>query len=122
MGTIQDDFHKHGTVCVSTDCWKRWWTMEANSLKHLPLILSGPGTFFGLIFASYFLTSSTCSVIGCMSREWIHVLWHVTICHLSTFSKFHWEIFISTGFLVLFASLCHFNFAFVTYAIHNICQ
>ena len=24
MVTIQDDFHKHGAVCVSTDCWKRW--------------------------------------------------------------------------------------------------
>ena len=69
MRTMHDDFHKHGTVCVSTDCWKRSWTMGANSLlhslRHLPLILSGPGAFFGLIFASSFLTSSTCSVIGC---------------------------------------------------------
>ena len=43
--------------------------MGANSLlhshRHLPLILSGPGAFFGLIFGSSFLTSSTCSVIRC---------------------------------------------------------
>ena len=36
-----------------------------HSLRHLLLILSGPGAFFGLIFASSVLTSSNCSVIGC---------------------------------------------------------
>ena len=55
--------------CVSTDCWKRWWTMGANSLlhslRHQSLILLGTGASFGLIFTNYFLTSSTCSVIGC---------------------------------------------------------
>ena len=38
------------------------------------------------------------------------------------FFKCHREVSIGTAFLVLYACLSHINFAFVTYARHNICQ
>ena len=49
---------------------RRWEPINSllHSLRHLPLILSGPGVFFGLIFAIYFLTSSNYSLIGCLFR------------------------------------------------------
>ena len=41
------------------------WGPVLCSLRHLTLLLLGPGAFFGLIFASSILISSTCSVIPC---------------------------------------------------------
>ena len=123
MGTIQDDFQKHGTVCVCTDCWKRWWTMGVSSLqhslRHLPLHdLVRDRSFLWINLCKFLFTSSTCSVIGCpfftvsvsnsSARSW-------TKSVVSNRAK----MFIS--FATWFSFSTQILFSFLRSHLHNIC-